>query len=276
MTDKPGKVVFIQLDPEGKLCNALAESTYEDGSKRYDDYAFEWSKAQETYYWEHLGIMGRPAADFVYTVAEWADGSPSHYWVVPGTEVKVHANAVKVESLPSEHDPEAIFENYEEGETVYCSVCDDRVLCDWGPPCHHLRWIDTAGDWGGCGSVERNPSEQHKESFFAVLKKTKLAKELREALLTHTYRIGTIGNLLGTWGVSCCLQGRHYDDAFTENLTDAQEEAMSIGMAWLWSLEAGVTDEADLLTVQWIDEWLAAKRGRTAKREVAASSGKEK
>ena len=158
---------------------------------------------------------------------------------------------------------------------VWCEVCGCYVAHDRSDElCRHtfeaLGWAGVMG----CGSVEHGWAE-HKESFFAVLKKTGLAAEIREAMRVGKYRIYPHGPVVGTIFLWCQL-GDDFTNVgwrFTDELTEEERTDMWDGVGWLMSLEPGVTKEAEQETIRWIDEWLAlqpAASGRQPESEVTA------
>lgn len=141
-------------------------------------------------------------------------------------------------------------ENYE-----YCCVCDEWLSDAPFMPCDHLMWVDGAGHTG----VGESSGfwDGFRDSFERVLARMppQNVVTLRIALAAHERWNDDLlwhdGKLLGHEGYHrhWCLEMfmRHLDD---------NDPGLCYGLAWMWTLEAGKTDEADDLTVQWIAEWM--------------------
>lgn len=139
------------------------------------------------------------------------------------------------------------------GEYVYCEICNMLIYKEM--PCRHVRWVEYT--YCGCGYYSYDRTAE-KASLFHVLDHTGLAQELRTALLRCRYRFFWHWPLLGGGWLEVHLNdGADVGQRFTKGITDANEEAMSLGVNWLVSLEAGKTKGCDALTVSWIDEYLA-------------------
>jgi len=141
---------------------------------------------------------------------------------------------------------------------VWCTVCKTHLPDEPENYCQHLFDGGEIGCCLGTGCSEIDLAKGHKESFFVVLEKTGLSGPLRRAMINGDYSFWNMHNF-GCQTIHACLDGVNYGKRFTDDLTDEQEEDMSIGVGWLRSLETGKTRECELLTVKWIDEWLGVR-----------------
>lgn len=151
-------------------------------------------------------------------------------------------------------------ENFE-----WCGVCQEYQGTD--DPCRHIFW--TENGYMGVGGYEHD-WPHHKDSFMAVLRKTKLAHELRVGIENGTLRTGYHGPIIGSISYDCSLQlpgmefRSHLGNLFTDDLTQDDEEAMTLGVGWLDSIADDDARKempgAIALTLAWIDEWEVAKR----------------
>ena len=80
------------------------------------------------------------------------------------------------------------------------------------------------------------------------------------------------GTILGSDGVDAYWDGENYGDRFTKNLTNAEEDKMSIGVGWLTSLEIGKTKEAEQITIKWTEEWLGNKEDKKVIEKVTTQT----
>lgn len=167
--------------------------------------------------------------------------------------------------------------DYEDEYTVYCDVCQEDYPDD--NPCRHLSWNDDIGVWGGCGCLDYLQPEDYKESFLAVLEKigTEAARQLERSLKEHRYYFQFYGPMFGPYHLTAYLLSEdgynNQGDRFTDELTDEEEQEMSLGMQWLMSLWSGYstilgdrepqTAEYDNITVQWVQEWLESQKTTT-------------
>ncbi len=160
-----------------------------------------------------------------------------------------------------------------DGDAEYCTICDDAVdtssMANAAHACTHLRWDRTCGVWAGCGASDTT-ADEHRESFRALLRRMErgvpgIIGHLRAGFVAHRHDIHTFGSIFGDEALSFDLPGWgglvYYEhllltgedgERTDESLHDAANE-VQLGVAWLLSLDAGKTNDADTLTVSWID-----------------------
>ena len=155
-------------------------------------------------------------------------------------------------------------------DRVYCTVCEERFSRDMAF-CHcHLHYDD--GEWVGVGGEDMSDAylEDFKQSLFAVLEKTGLAKVIRHTITTGRWTgyetLHFYGPMLGPMSVWFWLYdpetggGGDYGSRLTDgDLSKEQEEAMAYGVAWLLGLDDR-TPDAKRQTVEWIEQWLKPKK----------------
>lgn len=147
-------------------------------------------------------------------------------------------------------------------ETEYCNVCDEQMWPD--DFCRHI--FKAEGCVYGCGSG-KTEYKYHKESFFAVLDKTKLSHEIKTALLHGKIETQYGGPIIGRgwYEFELSPDGQRetttaYGDRFTDDLDGDEEYRMTVGVGWLDSLACADRPQAAVdVTVQWIEEWEAAQ-----------------
>jgi hypothetical protein len=121
-----------------------------------------------------------------------------------------------------------------DGHYTYCSICDERQHED--DACRHVFSCEAScWEWCGAGSHEGDWS-YHKASFLAVLDKTGLAVELREAIEADTLSTTYLSGYIGSPHYICHAGGGDrrgsYGDRFTDGLTTELEETMTLGVGW--------------------------------------------
>lgn len=158
-------------------------------------------------------------------------------------------------------------EDCESEYDLRCEICNEFYKLENYDKCRHVFWHDDFCSMGA-GALSSDWDEGCKESFFAVLKKTRLSEQLRTAIQSKNYFLQYYGSMFGHDGLHCYLNGRDYGKRFTLDLTDDEEEAMSNGVGWLMSLWSGGnydrnywpegrTPDGDTKTIEWIDEYHA-------------------
>lgn len=242
-------VTAIEFDEDGKMRQVFTEKS---------QYYTNWCKAYN-----------------VHLLYDGGDIIVGNYWST--INVEKQEGASQIETLPKEIE-QWLEEAWEVEDTVYCNITDDYYPDDPDLVSRHLRWIEDWGEWGGCGTYPSDWKE-HKESFFKVLDKVgvDVARSLQNSLKNHDYYFGVRGAMLSPKFFDAYLgfdengvKNRHnWGYLFTDDLTDQEEEEMSIGVQWLLSLWSGdsvgkkvkppFTEEADIATAKWIDEWLQLK-----------------
>ena len=96
----------------------------------YESYDFAWSKRYECYLYH-----GSSGGEATWTITE------DEYWVSPDAQFDIYPG--RGETRREQFDVSRLFEDNIEGETEYCSQCDDWILHD--EPCIHLHWSDNDG-----------------------------------------------------------------------------------------------------------------------------------
>jgi hypothetical protein len=158
----------------------------------------------------------------------------------------------------------------------WCSICQTHKYTNFQSPCRHLFYSD--GEWLGSGSHETD-WETCKPGFFAMLELIGVTavQALKASLGLHKYFHQFSGTIFGYHSITADWfdeSGSYRDWGYTLNSVmshnpPADAEGIAIGVQWLVSLYAGChgkwepkTPEADLVTIQWIDEWLAGKQSQ--------------
>ncbi|MGG6263185.1 hypothetical protein ACQ4M3_07885 [Leptolyngbya sp. AN03gr2] len=148
---------------------------------------------------------------------------------------------------------------------VYCTIKDDwyndEPGCVHSP---HLIWVDRWGCWGGCGASEGKLSElQLEEEFFPLLDLAGLpsVRALKEALEQHCYVIEAKTVLISDVELDSRTPNFGHTQycrfQCSQDLDDEIVQRCEGAIAWLNSLKAGVTTEADLTTAAWIEHYLS-------------------
>lgn len=254
------KVLFVELDHNGRPFSVIARDG--DSIEQCD---FDWCKRDEELYY-HCSGSGHIDPVTIEATKEY----PITYWAAECVEVVGNEHCTRVDNLPDPYTPEGLFDDAEEDSTVYCVVCDDHLPAT--RRCDHVVYNPYFGDYVGCGCTDYKP-EDHKESFFALLETTNVAKELKTALESDKRYIriydskyddnrNRIKRAFIRFDAGYDSGG--YGDQVTDDcccgyyIEDIAEECR-MGVLWLLSLEGGVTGEADVITIAWIDEYLTTQ-----------------
>ena len=163
--DKP--VTLIELDNDGHIRQI--------GTEKHQ-YFVEWCKK----YGVHL-VDDFNGGEEVY----------HQYWVRDLKALSsVHPDAIQITALP-ESIQEQLDDAWECSDTVYCQVCEDRMPRGTEYECRHLWWVDSKGEYGGCGHYDHDLDATYRDGIFAVLDLTGLPSvlALKESLLAHSYDI---------------------------------------------------------------------------------------
>lgn len=145
---------------------------------------------------------------------------------------------------------EEIYEGF-----VFCGVCGCFCIDDSESYCRHLFWSPVSSMVMGCGACEGCGADAHKDSFFKVLGKTHLAREIADAIRSGNYSHQYSGTMFGYDTYDLYLNGVNYGRRFTEDLTDELMEVMTDGVGWLDTLQPGVTKDAEKVMLDWIKEY---------------------
>ena len=153
----------------------------------------------------------------------------------------------------------------------WCKVCNTHNSDDW---CRHV-YQDLNGEICGSGGDNWDWS---KESFIVLLDflGVEPSKQLRNALAQHKYHHRFSGSCFGAQCLNTrwyqpdgtCVYGEKYFEPLFQRHSPENAETIAEGVNWLVSLYSGCNNEhgifvpdldtpkQDLLTVEWIDEWL--------------------
>lgn len=160
-------------------------------------------------------------------------------------------------------------------DTVHCAVCDERQHYHY--PCRHV-FRDRNFEWCGSGAGEPHAGQAQriKGALFRLLEAMPagFAPDLRTAIRSgkfHTWMVAPLiggGGLLEMHGMPD-RDGRSMFHAWGDALIEIGEgehaEDTEDAYHWLASLYDRRTPAANLLTVRWIDEFMA--RHGTGQRE---------
>lgn len=147
---------------------------------------------------------------------------------------------------------------------TYCSICDVEIAHE-SDGCRHLFWENDYCEFIGPGNYRDDMEEDFATSLMAMLDKTGMADELIHTILYGEFVLRFCGGMLGYHGIDCYLRDGvteefyNFGDALTNNLTDEQEEEMSMAVRWLNCLYKEDSGIANRKTVQWIRAWKAAQ-----------------
>lgn len=126
--DPEGRPVVVAVyEPDGKLFNLVVQ---ERGV--YVVLDVDWCERDEHYYFHESSSNGAQVPSVASMVSE-----RSRVWVAPGVEIDCDRERVLELDLPDLFD----------GDTVFCTTCEDRLPCD--DPCDHVAWCDEHGEWKG-------------------------------------------------------------------------------------------------------------------------------
>jgi len=223
--------------------------TYEsDNPEAFQTYSLYWN-----------GILGQYFSVYEHGDSELQfDPNKCPYWLDPefATPDGVAENLRRPEP-PDDLLAKQIL-SAEECQGVFeCRVCQESYPIN--NPCRHIQYseYETQGEIG-CGSDMR--AEDHKDGFWAVLHYFDIydiASLLREALVNHAYQIELLYEGEKLDSISIQLFGAEYGEDVSTELEELMQGEFSTGILWLASLEPGVTSEAEAITIEWIDQWLA-------------------
>ncbi|HLO85475.1 MAG TPA: hypothetical protein VK203_10795 [Nostocaceae cyanobacterium] len=144
-----------------------------------------------------------------------------------------------------------------EDEVIWCNVCKD-----WTVPhrhqsqCGHLIWVNTLNDWGGCGALPE------------LLIKPSIIAEVRECLNYLSSQVefkdfqrlleSYIDVLKGNYRIENFIYSVVNPAWYSEAIANHSVKAVA-GAAWLKSLNYH-SEQLNLVTAQWIEEWLNSYR----------------
>jgi hypothetical protein len=156
--------------------------------------------------------------------------------------------------------------NIQEGETIYCSVCNDNTLREDCDLCRHIRWCDQFDWYAGCGqwAEDIGREEHYTKSFAALLEFVGIdtARRLEKSLRAHDYKAYEEYSafwleLLNATGEKSVVL-HNPDDGYEGTIPeDKITKEMEAAMIWLYTLEPGSTDEHDIIAAGWVQTWLA-------------------
>lgn len=166
----------------------------------------------------------------------------------------------------------------QEAPCIWCNVCKTNHYDDVGLDCRHLTWVDDVGEYRGCGT-DRSSWESHKPSFFELLEMlgVDVAFALLRSLQAHRYFTQFSGSKFGYERITIYLLDKdwvslsNYGDRLSVIFKDETKAGrVKIGLAWVISLYSGNywenykdnetrTQDADLITASWVEEWLRLK-----------------
>ncbi len=141
----------------------------------------------------------------------------------------------------------------------WCTICNDYVHSD--EPCRHI-YYDDCGAWLGSGSYDPKAAE-HDVKLLCQLIGREAVGHLRAGLDSGDYKACYVyGSILAHHGIVAEFNGIDIGPTLTAvaHLYKSATGNTLVGSGWLLSLEPGKTRTADLLSVKWIDEWLAVQK----------------
>lgn len=186
------------------------------------------------------------------------------------------------------------FDDAGDGVTVYCSVCKaDYGVSNFDDSGHrrHMRRLEST--WYGPGACHGGNydvvADDHKAEFLTVLSAmpVQCVRDFRDALMLaldydkskapqHAplhffapYQFRVWGSMIGPGTIDAVfhIPGRrgyyHIEESDFDGLIEEHEEHLQVGFAWLLGLSTGYgekvadTKEADAITLQWVEEFLA-------------------
>lgn len=136
-----------------------------------------------------------------------------------------------------------------EARVEFCEVCRDDLPED--NYCDHL--VEDGGIVYGCGSTEVS-ADEHKEQFLAVVARLGCKSDLIAALTEPgaSLDVRESSPMIGRSDITLRLNGTDYGDKVWELVEE--DEDNRIGLAWIWSLEPGVTTAAISTTLDWLTQ----------------------
>lgn len=226
-----------------------------DSNNQYSEYWIEWCKRDECLYIDCCSC----GTDNISICEPHQEYGAVKYWLRSGHKAKNPKFGTAIKKLPKKWSLERIAKS-PESETIFCNVCEDWLPIE--ALCQHLRPAENEDcfiDFVGCGNPNQDLIKEVKQSFFydvmEAIDREKI-QSLREALLEHEYRIDFTITGKNTIQFQARLRGDVTEKLLEAELFDSSIETMSMGCHWLLSLESKQTNDADLLTVEWINEWL--------------------
>jgi hypothetical protein len=231
--DKP--VTLIQLDEQDQLLQIWTET---------DKYVAQWSKKYQV----HL----------IDTFNGGTDVEGRYWSSLPVSQINPKPGAIALEwnGLPTDV-ADWIEEAWEHsGYSLYCQVCDDHFLDELGDECQHLIWVDSEAEWRGCGytgvwDLDQTYYRGLIRLFRWMGKPSLLA--LRNALEQDSFdlypRTRMIARQFGN-------QPPAFGNEFGIEVDPDNHPNLASAIAWLESLEGGITQVANRQTITWIDQYL--------------------
>jgi hypothetical protein len=199
-----------------------------------------------------------------------------NYWIAPGAEEKVQtaweklgikSEAKQITELPPEV-PDWLESAWDIGETPnYCQVCEDYLPREPDCDCKHLWWVNTWGDYGGCGYCEHSDLDKvyypSMRGLFRWMGRPSVLA-LREALMKHNYILHPTTRMFARCKAQWCFNEPYkettpeFGGAYWDNdeIDPEDHPLLEPAIVWMQSLEAGITQKWDWKTVEWIDRWL--------------------
>lgn len=264
------RVLFVEFQ-DGRPCEIIT------GKGCYEDYDVDYSRDYGGLIIHNSGSGPLPVTVQIYASDKY------RYWMADdGITIKAEGGhkTQRIEAMPPDYewllDPSRWWDPPQEGEpdrtegqAVWCQVCDDHYLDgDTPPQCGHIFWDGEIGDLSGSGSYEACHDEWAKDGVLRVIEHFRIAVELKAALMADDFSFHPYGgDMFGTdqfRALMCSVEHVWSDSDGNFDGADGNTDMVLVsGTEWLASLEAGVTKDAQALTVKWIDEWLV-KRTETA------------
>lgn len=115
---------------------------------KFNNYDVEYCRRDECCYWSLSGQGG-------YNPKMLHEDGAGETWLAEGYGVfsEQDKNPIIKERPEQYKTHPSEWENFEEAETVYCTICNDFLPEEWGEDeiCEHVKWDDEGGWWGGEG-----------------------------------------------------------------------------------------------------------------------------
>jgi hypothetical protein len=154
-------------------------------------------------------------------------------------------------------------------ENEYCEECDVNVThcavcdadCHADDPCRHV-FLDENYDWQGSGIGD--PGDNIKKSFQLLLKLMGriFATDIRHAIAGGRFYTWLMAPLIGSggtlslYGIEDVLSEHGYGEQLIKLGQGEQADELSDGYHWMASLYKNDTNEANNITISWIDAFL--------------------
>lgn len=270
------RVILIDFGgDEPEIENIRQVVTYGEMAKKYSrtgdpyrHYEVDWCRKHQQLIF-YAGINGFDGLNGSY----WLDSDHQEYLEASN---RIHQEMYDRHKVPIPeiiessflpiHLWRAFYQGYEtEYGVVYCQIEQDYYADDLGHvESPHLIWLHGLNCWGGCGSAEGEPEPEDLYPLFDLAGISSV-KALEEALRQHNYKINA--NTILTADCNRSSRSVNFGQTYNcwelcaEALSETQQIKYEMGIAWLNSLKAGVTDDADLKTAEWIRDYLG-KSGR--------------